>query len=369
MNSVRAGRYAGIVAIATVIALVATPIVFQRTVARQRSTYVELLDPAREAASDVRLSVARQVAAIRGFLLTQDRELLAEYRVARLAQDEAFVRLTALSRPDSALRAHAAAVETATRSWNAMNDRLLSGAITVAQARRQMDSQQDMYTAALNAGETLESSIVADINRRRNAVGALERQWAGASVVLAILAAVAAAVVIFMMRMSHRQSALARTDSLTALYNRLGFDELAGREFNRAKRNATRLTLITFDVDDFKLINDRRGHAAGDDLLRGVGDGIRSAIRDVDIGARLGGDEFAVLLTDNRAVPPELAVERVRRVITNALAGQWSVNLSMGAVTVDAARVSIDAMLHHSDTLMYRVKNAGKNAMLHEVLQ
>jgi diguanylate cyclase (GGDEF)-like protein len=171
------------------------------------------------------------------------------------------------------------------------------------------------------------------------------------------------------MRTSHRQSTLARTDPLTGLYNRLGFDELAIRELSRARRNASAITLISFDIDNFKQINDQRGHAAGDDLLRVVGKAIRGAVRDIDVAGRLGGDEFAILLPDNRARPPERAVERVRMVIMGEIArGNWPVTLSIGAVTVRERDLGIDEMIHVSDKLMYAVKNAGKDAMKHELL-
>ena len=163
---------------------------------------------------------------------------------------------------------------------------------------------------------------------------------------------------------------MARTDPLTGLYNRLGFDELATRELSRARRNGAAITLLSFDLDGFKAVNDRQGHAAGDQLLRSVGNAIRSAIRDIDVAARLGGDEFAVLLPDNRANPPERAVERVHGVIAEALARERrAVTLSVGAVTVTGQTIGIDEMIHASDTLMYRVKNAGKNAILHEHME
>jgi diguanylate cyclase (GGDEF)-like protein len=153
------------------------------------------------------------------------------------------------------------------------------------------------------------------------------------------------------------------------LSNRLGFDELAARELSRARRTATAMTLMSFDLDGFKEVNDRAGHAAGDEVLRAVGRAVRAVIRDIDVAARFGGDEFAVLLPDNRAVPPERAVERVSAAIMQAIAGgQYPVTISTGAVTVLEGSVDIDEMIHISDKLMYAVKNQGKNAMKHEVL-
>jgi two-component system, sensor histidine kinase LadS len=172
-----------------------------------------------------------------------------------------------------------------------------------------------------------------------------------------------------MMRLSHQQSTLARTDALTGLFNRLGFEELASRELVRARRNGSAITLVAFDLDGFKRVNDARGHAAGDRLLRSVGDAIRAAVREIDVAARLGGDEFAVLLPDNRAEPPERAVERVQKVIIDALQrGQWGVTLSVGAVTARGNDADVGEMMHAADTLMYQVKNRGKDAMSHQML-
>jgi diguanylate cyclase (GGDEF)-like protein len=368
-SPIPAGRYAGALAIIALSALVITPFLFQRSIARQRQVYTESLDPARDAASNVRLAVAREVGAIRGYLLTQDTTLLTEYRAARVEQDDALGQLAAVRKADSSMQRQAEGLDEATRVWNVVNDRLVDGALIRTQVTRLMDSQQDKYTAVLDASQTLERSIAVAVKNIRGRVGMLEHQWAVASVALAILAGAAALMVIFMMRMSHQQSELARTDRLTGLHNRLGFDELTARELSRARRNATAITLLNLDIDGFKQVNDERGHAAGDELLRCVANAMRSAIRDIDVGARLGGDEFAVLLADNRADPPERAVERVQRAILGEIARQrWPVTLSVGAVTVYNAQVGIDEMIHHSDKLLYRVKNGGKNAVLHEVL-
>jgi len=125
---------------------------------------------------------------------------------------------------------------------------------------------------------------------------------------------------------------------------------------------------MSFDLDGFKQINDQRGHAAGDDVLRAVGRAIRGTVREIDVAARLGGDEFAVLLPDNRARPPERAVERVRGAIMDALSREgWPVTISIGAVTVQQREIAVDEMIRVSDKLMYSVKNHGKNALKHEL--
>lgn len=369
VDAARGGRNAGALAIVALSALLLTPFLFQRTIAQHRLTYTESLDPARASASEALLALARQIGAVRGFLLTGDSALLAEYRSARSLQDDAFRRLAGVRHADSSVLALARALEAAAADWNESNDQFVSGRITKAQATARLAIQQEKYRRLLDAGQTLERRIVAVVGQMRGRVGTLERRWAIATIGLAILAAAAALMVIVMMRTSLRQSALARSDTLTGLYNRRGFDELAARELIRARRNDASITLMTFDLDGFKQVNDRQGHAAGDALLRTVGEATRRAVRQIDVAARLGGDEFAVLLPDNRADPPERAVERVRKAILDGLSrSSWPVTLSIGAVTVRSRDISVDEMVHLSDKLMYVVKQQGKNAMKHELL-
>jgi diguanylate cyclase (GGDEF)-like protein len=369
VDAVRGGRNAAALAILALSALLLTPFFFQRSIARHRQVYTVSLDPARSHASDAMLAMARQIGSIRGYLLTRDASLLAEYRRARAAHDTALAQLADVFLADSTMAAEAHALDDAARAWNASNDELVAGRITPAEAIARLATQQEMYRHALNQGEALEDTISAAVTAMRGRVGELEHWWALATIALAVIAAGAAGLVIVMMRTSHRQSTLARTDPLTGLYNRLGFDELAIRELSRARRNASPITLISFDIDNFKQVNDQRGHAEGDELLRVVGKAIRGAVRDIDVAGRLGGDEFAILLPDNRATPPERAVERVQMVLMGEIArGHWPVTLSIGAVTVRERDIGIDEMIHVSDKLMYAVKNHGKNAMKHEVL-
>jgi diguanylate cyclase (GGDEF)-like protein len=369
VDPARSGRNAAALAILALSALVLTPLLFQGAITRQRAAYTATLDPARDAASDVRLALAREVGAIRGFLLTRDRTLLDEYEVARSAQDSALQRLAAVRGVDPHLHARAEALAAAAHEWNVSNDDLVAGRQSIAAATDRLDDQQAKYRAALDVGEDLEQSLVSAVNSMRDRVSVLESRWTIASIALAVLGGAAALMVILMMRLSHQQSTLARTDPLTGLYNRLGFDELAARELSRARRNGAAITLLTFDLDGFKQVNDRQGHAAGDQLLRAVATAIRKAIREIDVAARLGGDEFAVLLPDNRAQPPERAVERVRHVILDAIhRDRWPITLSVGAVTARDRSATVEEMINAADALMYRVKKDGKDALQHELL-
>src|SRR3972149_6563891 len=88
-----------------------------------------------------------------------------------------------------------------------------------------------------------------------------------------------------------RDQMLSRTDALTGLWNARYFLELAGRETERCRRYARSITFAYIDLDDFKAVNDSKGHAEGDALLREVGRAIKQQLRDQDAPARLGGDE------------------------------------------------------------------------------
>lgn len=367
LNSTRGVRYAATLAILALTALLLTPFLFHRHIAELRMEITGALEPAREASANGRLALAREVGAIRGYLLTRQRTLLVEYLLARTAEEEALRQLRALQGLDGAIALATRRLDIAAHDWNSFNDRLAADSVSPAVAVDRLPDQHIRYRAALLASEELDRAISGRLAVVRAAIGVAERRWAVASIGLGLLAAAAAAMVILILQSTLRQNTLARTDPLTGLYNRRGFAELARRELSRAQRNGSAITLLSFDLDGFKQVNDRHGHAAGDRLLKSVGQAILGTIREIDLGARLGGDEFAVLLPDNRANPPERAVERVRDVIVDRLRrDDWPVTLSVGAVTVTNSHLDIDELIHDSDSLMYRVKHAGKNSIVHE---
>ena len=113
---------------------------------------------------------------------------------------------------------------------------------------------------------------------------------------------------------------LAETDALTGLYNQRYFHETLRREVLRAQRYERALALIVFDVDDFKSINDKVGHLAGDRVLAQAADRLREAVRSVDVAARIGGDEFAVILPESSAEDADQLYRRVQSSMRRDLA-------------------------------------------------
>jgi len=168
-----------------------------------------------------------------------------------------------------------------------------------------------------------------------------------------------------------REGRLARTDEVTHIANRRAFEEAADRELERARRQGRPVTLAYLDVDDFKRLNDRYGHAAGDEVLERVGEALRCGTRRIDTAARLGGDEFGLILPDTSEVAARALLERLRASVgAAAAAGRGGpVTLSIGAVTFEAAPTSVPEMVARADAAMYAAKRAGKGWIRIEVVR
>ena len=170
--------------------------------------------------------------------------------------------------------------------------------------------------------------------------------------------------------MMDRERAHARTDGLTGLPNARGFRDLATQQLALAHRNGLAITVAYVDLDGFKAVNDRHGHAAGDQALVLMAETSRGCLRAVDILARLGGDEFAVVLHNASDDHVVAVLERMRSAVAQAMTQRgWQVTVSVGAVTHKVPPAQLDALLQPADQLMYEVKAAGKNAWRHLVLE
>jgi diguanylate cyclase (GGDEF)-like protein len=162
-------------------------------------------------------------------------------------------------------------------------------------------------------------------------------------------------------------AALSVTDALTGLPNRRQFDRFLGREWRRAVRTGGCLSLLLIDADHFKAINDRFGHARGDEVLRSLGTLIEGAIRRPgDLAARYGGEEFAVVLPDTTIAGALVIAKTIQERLASAQEGLGPkdplVTVSIGATSLcPTGADSIDDFIASADEALYRAKSDGRN--------
>jgi diguanylate cyclase (GGDEF)-like protein len=163
---------------------------------------------------------------------------------------------------------------------------------------------------------------------------------------------------------THRAAeAAATTDALTGLPNRRYFEEYVDL-LGRGRRADDAVGILMVDVDRFKLLNDRHGHATGDEVLRAVARTIGAAVRDVDLPARYGGEEFVVLLRNpSRAVALEVG-ERIREAVERLdlrASGVERVTVSVGATVGEGGADRVPDLVEAADRALYRAKRFGRN--------
>jgi diguanylate cyclase (GGDEF)-like protein len=158
-----------------------------------------------------------------------------------------------------------------------------------------------------------------------------------------------------------RLAAEARTDALTGLLNRRGFEERASLELAHARRENRVVAVVAFDIDYFKRINDEWGHEIGDRVLARIGHLLARESRDIDVTARFGGEEFVVLLPGCASDDAEGFAERVRGTLEREAAeGLPTVRMSAGVLAA-VAPAGIEVMLQGADSALYTAKRAGRD--------
>jgi diguanylate cyclase (GGDEF)-like protein len=155
---------------------------------------------------------------------------------------------------------------------------------------------------------------------------------------------------------------LAETDALTGLYNQRFFHETLRREVMRAHRYQRKLTLMVFDLDDFKSINDQIGHLAGDRVLAQAADRLREAVRSVDVACRIGGDEFAVIMPESSAEDGEQLYKRVHNSMRGTVLGtdEERLRISCGIAELQHGDTAA-SLFERADGALYRAKELGKD--------
>ncbi len=163
--------------------------------------------------------------------------------------------------------------------------------------------------------------------------------------------------------LARRLEFLVDHDFLTGLFNRRHFEEALAQEVKRAARYGAPGAVLLIDLDNFKEVNDRFGHMAGDDLLKGIGGLLRHRMRHTDTLARVGGDEFAVLLPQTGAEAAQVVADEFVKALgrqTAVLADQSiRITASVGVALFDGLNAT--DVLAHADLAMYEAKQAGRN--------
>jgi two-component system cell cycle response regulator len=173
-----------------------------------------------------------------------------------------------------------------------------------------------------------------------------------------------------MLRRLYESSVL---DALTGAFNRKHFSERLQGELAYARRHDAQLSLLMFDIDHFKRINDSHGHLAGDHVLRGVANMVKRTLRTEDIFARYGGEEFAILARGIDIERAFLLGERVRTTVANArfeFEGKHipvTISLGTASLTCCGPAAGGDALIGKADERMYSAKRAGRNRTVGQV--
>jgi diguanylate cyclase (GGDEF)-like protein len=168
-----------------------------------------------------------------------------------------------------------------------------------------------------------------------------------------------------------RMQEMSATDPLTGGYNRRYIENLLNLEMARAGRFGHSLSLLMFDLDNFKPVNDSLGHSAGDEVLRQVWRSAAVALREVDTLSRFGGDEFLIVLPETGTGAARQIADRLRSVVSHQLRDKWGpdslegrVTLSIGVLTLEGRDfLEVKTALARVDELLYDAKRGGKNRM------
>ena len=163
------------------------------------------------------------------------------------------------------------------------------------------------------------------------------------------------------------QSAI--TDRLTGAYNNGYFQHYLKNELKRAERHAYPISLLMLDIDDFKLVNDRHGHLAGDNLLKEIADKLRQNMREIDVLARFGGDEFAVVLPYTQKEDAAAIAERIRVAFESCAVAvndhlSLSISMSIGVADFAPGVDTVQYLIQKADKALYTAKFDGKNKVV-----
>jgi len=159
-----------------------------------------------------------------------------------------------------------------------------------------------------------------------------------------------------------------RLDGLTQLFNRAHWQSRLVEEFSRARRYKHPMSLLLFDLDHFKSINDTYGHLAGDAVLIKVADLVRDSLRESDVAGRYGGEEFGIILPDTSGPGAMVVAERLRQSVESTLVSfeklQIAMSISIGVAEFSATFSNAEDMIAKADEALYKAKQAGRNRVI-----
>jgi diguanylate cyclase (GGDEF)-like protein len=159
------------------------------------------------------------------------------------------------------------------------------------------------------------------------------------------------------------EESLARVDGLTGVMTGRAFRQSAAEVIGLASRTERPFSLVYADLDDFKKVNDTRGHAEGDRALKTVASALMTSVRRTDLVGRLGGDEFAVLLPETDERGSREVIDKIRTGFTEAVdAAGWPIGASIGAAVFLEPPENPEQAIARADDLMYRAKKSSKNS-------
>lgn len=168
-------------------------------------------------------------------------------------------------------------------------------------------------------------------------------------------------------KMTEEMCRLARTDSLTSLWNRGYFMELASRELARTKRCGGALSLLIVDADYFKSINDTYGHDLGDKALVSLSSVLKASVREIDVVGRFGGEEFVVLLPEANRSDASRVGERILKGVRQSAVGgsdaDISLTVSIGLTSYEEERDNLDGLVKYADIALYGAKKNGRDRL------
>ncbi|KPQ23024.1 MAG: PAS domain S-box/diguanylate cyclase (GGDEF) domain [Halomonas sp. HL-48] len=163
---------------------------------------------------------------------------------------------------------------------------------------------------------------------------------------------------------NERLDHIAHHDELTGLLNRRAGLQRLEQELRRSSRYGSPLSVAMFDLDNFKAFNDTHGHSVGDKILEEVTATVNQTLRDTDVQIRLGGEEFLVIMPEVNAEDAKLAMERVRRVVSQTPFTQHALTVTLSAGVASYIEASTTRLLDRADKAMYQAKQSGRDRVL-----